>query len=129
MRSSHTGIPKKLIAFLIVLGVAGLACLGVLLGMKLQKNRRIRIRRESEAAAALDSSDTSEPEEILTESGIESGVDSAGSLPVEEDPELLREEERTVAELDEQTRRANRENAQILKGLRDVASPYIGSAP
>ncbi len=126
MRSSRTRIPKKLIAFLIILGVAGLTCLGVLLGMKLQKDRRDRIRRENELAAVRSENSAEEmPEEIQQDSSAE----SAESTPPEEDPEILKEEERTVAELDEQTRRANRENAQILIGLRDVASPYIGTAP
>ena len=123
MRSSRSRVPKKLIAFLIVLGVAGLMCLGVFFGMKLRRSRRIRIRRESELSLAESAASAAEKaEELLAESE----ADSAESVP-EEDPALLLEEERTAEELDEQTRRANRENAQILKGLRKIAQPNIGS--
>ena len=115
---------RKFAAVLIIVGILILAAVGMLIGMKVGNDRRQEIAQAQQdsldaqskakadsdaAAAASDAALSDQSEKALSDASKEAEEESAASL------------------LAEQTKEANRENAEVLKGIVTAGVPNVSA--
>ena len=115
---------KKILAGMIIVGVLILASVGTLLGMKIGNSRRQQISEAQASQAAEYSKELAD-----SEAAADASASAAEASKAAEESETAQkaEQDQAAKVLEEQTKAANRENAEIIKGAVSAAIPNVSA--
>lgn len=115
---------RKMAALLIIVGVLILAAIGMLVGMQIGTSRRQQIEQAQAASASAESEAKAASDAAVAQSQADL---AAASAQQESEAAKQAEEESAAALLAEQTKEANRENSEVLKGIAALGVPYVSA--
>ena len=115
---------RKMAALLIIVGVLILAAIGMLVGMQIGTSRRQQIEQAQAASASAESEAKAASDAAIAQSQADL---AAASAQQESEAAKQAEEESAAALLAEQTKEANRENSEVLKGIAALGVPYVSA--